>query len=173
MECFEAGTLYHEKLPGKEKIDLVRISNSSHAQVMVYIADSVLRRAVMPGESVYMLRKAGRYLSFVPRFSVVGETLLLLENGRLCTLWENETSYLDTDIEIPVCWAHSNEYGTFIIDEKGHLDDTNAWPEQLPENRLCQSRYLVLITVCCWKMEVSTAGCPRPDGIRYSMHQSD
>ncbi|WP_314725090.1 hypothetical protein [Enterocloster bolteae] len=133
VECFEAGTLYHEKLPGKEKIDLVRISNSSQAQVMVYIADSVLRRAVMPGESVYMLRKAGRYLSFVPRFSVVGETLLLLENGRLCTLWENETSYLDTDIEIPVCWAHSNEYGTFIIDEKGHLDDTNAWPEQLPE----------------------------------------
>ena len=133
MEFFEVGMLYHEKLPGKEKIELVRISNRSQAQVMLYITDSVMRRDVMPGDSVYMLRKSGRYLSFVPRFSVVGETLLLLENGRLCTLWENDTSYLDTDIEVPVCWAHSNEYGTFIIDEKGHLDDTNAWPVQMPE----------------------------------------
>lgn len=132
LDCFETGHLYNEKHPGKENIELVCISNSSSAQVMVHIADSVLHRKVMPGASIYVLRKAGGYLSFVPRFSVVGDTLLLLENGRLCTLWGNDTSYLDTDIQVPVCWAHCNEYGTFIIDEKGHLDEANAWPEQMP-----------------------------------------
>lgn len=130
--CFELGQLYRGNEPEDERIELVCIVNQSPSMVRVAIVESVLSRDVASGESLYVLRKAGKYLSFLPRFSVIGDTLLLLENGKLCTQWKDTTSYLDTDVKAPVCWSHSNEFGTFIIDENGRLDETNAWPEQLP-----------------------------------------
>lgn len=69
----------------------------------------------------------------MPRFSMVGETIILLENNRLATLWKGKTDFYETRIENPVCWAHSNEYGTFIINQDGELDENNAWPGQMPE----------------------------------------
>lgn len=129
---FVVGDYYEGGTAEPGKIELVRITNRSSSITAVSISHSILSREVAQGESVYVLRKAGRYLSFLPRCAVVGDTLLLIENGRLCTLWNGSTSYMDTDIQSPVCWAHSNEYGTFIIDENGCLDDVNAWPEAMP-----------------------------------------
>ncbi len=115
-------------------MDLVCISNpDSENSYQVHISGTVLQQTIAPGGRIYALRKNEEYISFMPRFFMVGETILLLENNRLATLWKGKTDFYETRIEDPVCWAHSNEYGTFIINQDGALDENNAWPEQMPE----------------------------------------
>lgn len=119
----------------KGRLEIVSIYNPEEHMVSctVGIEGCVLQRTIAPGSRIYALRKNGAYISFLPRFVLVGTTVLLLENEKLCTLWKETTSYCETSIEHPVCWTHSNEYGTFVLNQNGTLDENSCWPEELPD----------------------------------------
>lgn len=129
---FEVGQFYNEEKPGIDPIELVRIENGGRNRTVVGIRGCTLQRGLRPGEKAFALRKAGKYIGFLPRFFVIGDTVILIQNGRLCAWWDDNTSYLNTDAEEPVCWAHSNEYGTLILNQDGNMDENSVWLETFP-----------------------------------------
>ena len=119
-----------ERLPGP--LELVCLRNSGPGQGRVTLRGAVLTRVLEPNAYLFALRTGGEYVSFLPRAALVGRTVLKLENDRLCTVLGDDTRYLNTRVSEPVCWAHSNEYGTFILDREGRLDEDAAWPDAVP-----------------------------------------
>ncbi len=115
------------------RMQIVQIVNRQERAVTVSIGDSVLRRRLNGGEALYAIRQSGHFLYFLPRFSVLGDTVLLLENGKLCAACGPETRYLNIEESCPACWAHSNVYGTLVINKDGKLNETCAWPEKIPD----------------------------------------
>lgn len=117
---------------GELDIQVVRFENTGDAPARLSLEGTPLFRAVPAGECLYALRLGGEYLSFLPRAALVGDTVLRLENGRLCWDWRGDTEYLETGVREPVCWCHSNTYGTLVVDRDGALDNTLAWLDPPP-----------------------------------------
>lgn len=140
---------YQGKTSGGERLYIVRVNNCAEDSIEVSIKDTVLSRTVGAGETVYLLCKGDAYVSFLPRFTITDETVLKLEHGKLSTLYKNVTDYLDETHLTPACWAHSNEFGTFLVDETGQPDQEMAWPEFWPDQKIvsvaaCGTDYCIL-----------------------------
>lgn len=120
------GELY-TKGDGDGVLELVRIVNHGSAPVEVSISGSVLKRKVMPQDTLYALRKCRKYVSFLPRISISEDVAFCLEEGKLLMKWQGEARRVETDFRVPACWAHSSECGTLIVDGEGRLDENCAW----------------------------------------------
>ena len=141
---------YTGQTPLRGAISVVRVVNRVRVPVRVSLQGSAAFRMIPPGADIYALRGDGDFLSFLPRVSLVGETILKLENGKLCSRFRGSLEYVHTRLKRPVCWAHSNEYGTFILNQQGELDLENASPEVAPEQAAVMvsaygSRYCILL----------------------------
>lgn len=141
---------YTGETPLRGEMGIVRLRNQGKVSVRVSLRGSVAYRIIPPGAYVYALCGDGMFLSFLPGVALVGETVLKLENGKLCSQFRNSLEYVETQVERPVCWAHSNEYGTFILDQRGNLDLENASPDTAPEKSAVMvtaygTRYCILL----------------------------
>lgn len=117
---------------GPLAMELVRFENTGDEPAKLRLKGTPLFRTVPSGEALFALRLGGDYLSFLPRAALVGDTVLRLENGRLCWDWKGDTEYLETSVREPVCWCHSNIYGTLVLGQDGALDEALAWLDPPP-----------------------------------------
>lgn len=112
-------------------LSIVEFKNMSKIAITARVKGTVLSRNIGPGKSVYALRKGNRFAAFLPRFRYSARIITSLWNRKLinCGVRQEE---VNTDITYPVMWAHSEEYGQFIINQDGEMDTQTAWPNSIP-----------------------------------------
>ena len=120
------------QLPGH--LDIVRIEyDASHdegagfSEKGVALQGTNIRRSVPKNGCVFALRTGGLYTGFLPRFSLSGAVGSLPQGKRLYhTSISQKSSFvnLSPSLGTPVSWSHSNEYGDFLIDDHGVLDES-------------------------------------------------
>lgn len=112
-------------------LSIIEFKNTSKSTITARIPDTVLSRNIGPGKSVYALRKGNCFAAFLPRFRNSARIITSLWNRKLinCGVRQEE---VNTDITSPVMWAHSEEYGQFIINQDGEMDTQAAWPNSIP-----------------------------------------
>lgn len=112
-------------------LSIVEFKNASKCAITASVKGTVLLRNIGPGKSVYALRKGDRFAAFLPRFRYSARIITSIWNRKLinCGVRQEE---VNTDITSPVMWAHSEEYGQFIINQDGKMDTYVAWPNFIP-----------------------------------------
>lgn len=114
-------------------LNVVEFKNPTKDPITVWVKDTVLNRTIPAKKSVYALRKGGQLVCFLPRFRMDGKIATYLWEGSLYNEFGGIREKVDTELAMPVSWARSNEYGTFIVDKTGKLDESAAWPDNFPE----------------------------------------
>lgn len=125
---------YYDGTTGRDQpLSIVELQNVSQNMIKVAVEGTVLFRYVRPGKSIYILRKGGQFVRFIPRFRRQNGILTCCLDGRTYNKWNEIQQEIQTTVKHPVICVKSNEYGTFIIDKAGTMDKTAAWFVQFPE----------------------------------------
>ncbi len=125
-----------------EPLDIVEFTNPKDHPITVTVKDTVLRRVIPAKKSLYALRKGGQLVCFLPRFRIDGKIVTYFWEGSLYNEYSGIRERVETAHPVPVSWARSNEYGTFIVDKAGKLDETTSWPDIFPE------KPIVMVDTC-------------------------
>lgn len=125
-----------------QPLSVVEFVNPYKHPVTLVVKDTILTRAIPPKKSVFALRKEGKLVCFLPRFRMEGKIATYVWEGNLYNECGGIREQVDTIHTEPVSWARSSEYGTFIVDRLGKLDESAAWPESIPE------KTIVMVDAC-------------------------
>lgn len=153
---------YPGKPQDKTPLSIIELPNKSSESITVRINGTVLFREVPAGQSVYALRKGNQIVSFLPRFRLKDQMVTYQAGGVLYNESNGIREKVSTTILCPVSWVVSYNYGNFIIDQDGALDENASWPETFPNKPVVMvdafaDDYCMLLndgTV------VSASGCP-------------
>lgn len=126
----------------EQPLNIVEFTNPKDHPVTVTVKDTVLTRVIPAKKSLYALRKGGQLVCFLPRFRMDGKIVTYVWEGNLYNEYAGIREQVKTAHPVPVSWARSNEYGTFIVDTAGKLDETASWPDIFPE------KPIVMVDTC-------------------------
>jgi len=124
---------YTGKEDRQEELSVIELKNTEKHEIRLKVKGTILSRRIPAERSVYAVRKGSHFVSFLPRFALNGEIVTYWSQGKLYNVWNESRELIQTGVEEPAAWVQSNEYGNFIIDKDGKLDDLAAWPDEMPE----------------------------------------
>lgn len=119
-----------------EPLVVIELKNETANPVIVKVKDTIIKRCVSPENSIYALRKGTQIVAFIPRFRLHNQIVSYLWNGQLCHAYRERRKIVETVVKNPINWVENNEYGIFIIDQSGNMDETRAWPKRKPEKAI-------------------------------------
>lgn len=123
---------YDGKTDSDRPLTIVELKNNSESMIKVVVKDTVLFRYVEANNSIYVLRKGSQFIAFIPRFRLINQVVTRCLDGKLYEVWNEKWQEVKTSITKPVMWVQNGEYGIFIVDKTGKMDNDTAWPHQIP-----------------------------------------
>lgn len=114
-------------------LSVIELKNDSDKPVLVRIKDTISLRYLQAHGSLYALRKGNQIVGFLPRFRMRNQMATYYSTGKLFNSFNGKRNVIETNIKKPVVWVDTADYGTFIIDQEGNLDQTTAWPNVIPK----------------------------------------
>lgn len=130
----EVPLLYYKGITNRgELLSVIELKNDSDKPVLVKIKDTISIRHLRAKESLYALRKGDQIVGFLPRFRMRNQIVTYYSAGKLFNSFDGRREGITTSIRKPVVWADNDEFGTFIIDQEGNMDQMAAWPDVIPE----------------------------------------
>lgn len=133
-------------------MELVGLVNSCEQPVRVSLEGTGLLRELFPGETLYVIRKDGLYVDFLPRFTVSEEKCLTVSEGKLIVR-EADGARQEASVKFgqaPAVWAYDEAAGLFSVGWDGGLSVRSLESPVLPglravDVRLFGSTYSVLL----------------------------
>ena len=148
LSCDDSGTSecplpYYDGTRNQDHpLNIVEFTNPTDHPVTLTVKGTVLRRVIPGKKSICALRKGGELVCFLPRFRMEGGIVTYVWEGGLYNTCAGIRERVETTHRAPVSWARSNEYGTFVVDKAGKLDETVSWPDTPPR------KPIVLVDAC-------------------------
>lgn len=141
---------YHKGYQGNQLLSVVEFVNPHKYPITLTVKDTILTRVIPAEKSVFALRREGKLVCFLPRFRLEGKIATFVWEKKLYNEHGGIREQVDTVYAQPVSWARSSEYGTFIVDWSGRLDESAAWPDSIPEGTIvmvdgCALDYCMLL----------------------------